>query len=271
MGFRSLEKANLTDLTALVRVDFNVPMEGGEVTDDTRLRAALPTIHFLSTKGARVVLLSHFDRPKGGRVPEMSLKPLVAPLSALLEQPVAFADDCIGQAAWQVAEDLEDDAVSAEAVSFLGRELPFKSAKAILLNALDRRCLQTARACLEALGRETAGPDAEGALIQALQYDQAALRVAAAKALGRVGTAAAVLPLKEAAERFSRDRELSRATRQAIAEIQSRLPGASPGQLSLPGTEAGQLSLAQEEAGQLSLADDSAGQLALTPKQAEKG
>ena len=112
MGFRSLEDAELSGLTALVRVDFNVPMEGGEVTDDTRLRAALPTIRFLSTKGARVVLLSHFDRPKGKRVPEMSLKPLVAPLSALLEQPVAFADDCIGQAARQVAEDLEDGGVA---------------------------------------------------------------------------------------------------------------------------------------------------------------
>jgi phosphoglycerate kinase len=112
MGFRSLEDAELAGLTALVRVDFNVPMEGGEVTDDTRLRAALPTIHFLSTRGAKVVMLSHFDRPKGKRVPEMSLKPLVAPLSALLEQPVAFADDCIGQAAWQVAEDLEDGGVA---------------------------------------------------------------------------------------------------------------------------------------------------------------
>ncbi|HEX6865841.1 MAG TPA: phosphoglycerate kinase, partial [Caulobacteraceae bacterium] len=112
MGFRSLEDAELSGLTALVRVDFNVPMEGGEITDDTRLRAALPTIHFLSTKGAKVVLLSHFDRPKGKRVPAMSLKPLVEPLSALLEQPVAFADDCIGQTAWQVAENLEDGGVA---------------------------------------------------------------------------------------------------------------------------------------------------------------
>lgn len=153
-----------------------------------------------------------------------------------------------------LAENLEDDAVSAEAVSFLGRELPLESTKAILLNALDRRCFQTARACLEALGRETTGsPDAEGALTQALQHDQATLRVAAAKALGRVGTAAAVLPLKESVERFSRDPELRRATRQAIAEIQSRLPGASPGQLSLPGPEAGRLSLASDPSGQLSI------------------
>jgi hypothetical protein len=87
--------------------------------------------------------------------------------------------------------------------------------------------------------------------------------VAAATALGRLGSTAAVLPLKEAAERFPDDRDLGRATRQAIAEIQFRLQGASPGQLSLAGTEAGQLSLAPAEAGELSLAGTEAGQLSL--------
>ncbi len=93
MGFRKLEEADLQGKRALVRVDFNVPMEDGRVTDDTRLRAALPTIHALSVRGAKVVLLAHFDRPKGKRVPQMSLRPIVEPLSALLEQPVAFADE----------------------------------------------------------------------------------------------------------------------------------------------------------------------------------
>src|SRR3954468_16466998 len=96
MTFRNLEDADLSGKRALVRVDFNLPMDEGRVTDDTRLRAALPTIHFLSERGAKVVLLAHFDRPKGKRVPEMSLKPVVQPLSALIEQPVAFADDCVG-------------------------------------------------------------------------------------------------------------------------------------------------------------------------------
>jgi hypothetical protein len=106
-----------------------------------------------------------------------------------------------------------------------------------------------------ALALGTAGnAAAEPALIPALQREQEDLLIAAANALARVGSVAAVLPLKEAAERFPRNPELQRATRQAIAEIQSRLPGASPGQLSLAGTEAGQLSLAQDEAGQLSLA-----------------
>jgi len=112
MAFRRLEDADLTGRRALVRVDFNVPMEAGKVTDDTRLRAALPTIHALSVRGAKVILLSHFDRPKGKVVPEMSLKPLVAPLSALLEQPVAFASDCIGPDAAKVVNGLESGGVA---------------------------------------------------------------------------------------------------------------------------------------------------------------
>ncbi len=112
MAFRDLEKADLAGKTALVRVDFNVPMDGGEVSDDTRLRSALPTIHFLSSKGAKVVLIAHFDRPKGKRVPQMSLAPVVAPLSALLEQPVAFADDCVGEPAAKVIAGLENGGVA---------------------------------------------------------------------------------------------------------------------------------------------------------------
>ena len=112
MAFRNLETADLAGKVALVRVDFNVPMDGGEVSDDTRLRSALTTIHFLSTKGAKVVLIAHFDRPKGKRVPEMSLAPVVEPLSALLEQPVAFADDCIGPAAAEVVAGLENGGVA---------------------------------------------------------------------------------------------------------------------------------------------------------------
>jgi phosphoglycerate kinase len=99
MAFRSLKDAELAGKTALVRVDFNVPMDDGRVTDNTRLLSAAPTINFLSERGARVVLLAHFDRPKGRRVPEMSLGPIVAPLSAVLGRSVAFADDCVGETA----------------------------------------------------------------------------------------------------------------------------------------------------------------------------
>jgi len=104
--------------------------------------------------------------------------------------------------------------------------------------------------------------EAEQPLIRALWRDAPGLRVAAAEALGRSASPAAVLPLKQAAERYS-DAAFRRAARQAIAEIQGRLPGASPGQLSLAATEAGQLSLADAEAGQLSLAEGPAGQLSL--------
>src|ERR1700748_38664 len=112
MAFRNLEHADLAGKRVLVRVDFNVPMDHGRVTDDTRLRAALPTIYFLSERGAKVILMAHFDRPKGKRVAEMSLQPIVEPLSRLLEQPVAFADDCIGPEARKVVNAMENGGVA---------------------------------------------------------------------------------------------------------------------------------------------------------------
>jgi HEAT repeat protein len=208
----------------------------------------------------------------------------------------------------ELAESTEDDECSARAVRALGRELPFERTTAILENALrgpsqfyaigGRRRMQTACACLETLGAigtaeavdilakvlaqeeseiaaaaaqalgRTGSATAEPLLIPALSRQREDLRVAAAEALGHVGSVAAVLPLKEAAERLRWDADLTRAARQAIAEIQYRQPGASPGQLSLAGAEAGQLSLAQAEAGQLSLATDPAGQLSLSSKEA---
>jgi phosphoglycerate kinase len=96
MAFQTLDDADLHGKRALVRVDFNVPMEDGQVTDDTRLRAAKPTVDKLRAGGAKVILLAHFDRPKGKVVPSMSLKPIVEPLSKVLGVPVAFAPDCIG-------------------------------------------------------------------------------------------------------------------------------------------------------------------------------
>jgi phosphoglycerate kinase len=97
MSLRTLEEAgDLKGKRALLRVDFNVPMDAGRVTDDTRLRAALPTIRALAQRGARVVLIAHFDRPKGKRVESMCRSAVVEPLAALLGQPVGFADDCVG-------------------------------------------------------------------------------------------------------------------------------------------------------------------------------
>ncbi|TAJ68399.1 MAG: phosphoglycerate kinase [Phenylobacterium sp.] len=119
MTFRTLDDADLQGRRALVRVDFNVPMQDGAVSDDTRLRAALPTIEKLRQGGAKTILLAHFDRPKGKRVPEMSLSPVVGPLSKLLGAPVAFADDCVGDAAAQAVAAMKDgDVLLLENVRF---------------------------------------------------------------------------------------------------------------------------------------------------------
>ena len=112
MTFRTLQGADLSGKTALVRVDFNVPMDDGQITDDTRLRAALPTIELLSKAGAKVVLLAHFDRPKGKRIPEMSLKPILPALSKLVGKQVAWADDCIGADAKAVVDGLKPGGVA---------------------------------------------------------------------------------------------------------------------------------------------------------------
>jgi len=108
MTFRTLDDAgSLSGKTALVRVDFNVPMEAGKITDDTRLRVALPTINKLRDAGAKVALLAHFDRPKGKVVPAMSLRPVVEDLENLLGAPVRFADDCVGDTAKAAIADLD--------------------------------------------------------------------------------------------------------------------------------------------------------------------
>jgi phosphoglycerate kinase len=99
MTYRGLDRAHLAGARALVRVDFNLPMNDGAVADDTRLRAALPTIERLRAGGAKIILLSHFDRPKGRPNPAMSLAPIAPALAELMGRPVSFASDCIGETA----------------------------------------------------------------------------------------------------------------------------------------------------------------------------
>ncbi len=95
----SLEGVRLSGQRALVRVDFNVPVKDGTVSDDTRIKAALPTIRYLRERGARVVLLSHLGRPKGAPDPKYTLKPLVRPLEKLLGVPAEFIEDPVSDAA----------------------------------------------------------------------------------------------------------------------------------------------------------------------------
>ena len=97
-AFRTLDNADLQGKRVLVRVDLNVPVEGGRVSDRTRLERTAPTILEIADKGGKVILLSHFGRPKG-RSPEDSLRPIAATLAEVLGRPVGFADDCIGPVA----------------------------------------------------------------------------------------------------------------------------------------------------------------------------
>jgi HEAT repeat protein len=181
-----------------------------------------------------------------------------------------------------IASAEDGDLEAALAIDALGGRLPLERVKTILAHALRTRRLQVARACLESLGRRrvtesveplakvlaiekgtlaetaaralgmTARPEAEPPLIDTLERGGERLKLAAALALGRVGSAAAVAPLRRL-EATSPEGGLRRAAREAIAEIQERLSGASPGQLSLAAGETGQLSLTEDEAGRVSL------------------
>jgi phosphoglycerate kinase len=110
------EKKGLADFDpagkrVLVRVDFNVPIQNGEVSDDTRIVASLPTIRFLIERRARVILMSHLGRPGGGPDPKLSLRPVATRLERLLRQPIGFASDCVGAEATRMALALEDRGV----------------------------------------------------------------------------------------------------------------------------------------------------------------
>ena len=105
--FRSLDDADVKAKRVLVRADLNVPMQDGKVSDSTRIEEIVPTIIELADKGARVILLSHFGRPKG-RDPQYSLRPVVPEIARLLKRPVGFAEDCIGPKAESAIAAMKD-------------------------------------------------------------------------------------------------------------------------------------------------------------------
>ncbi len=108
---KTIKDIDVRGKRVLVRVDYNVPIKDGKVADDTRIRAAMPTLNYLLEQGAAVILCSHLGRPKGGPEPKYSLRPVAEYLSGLAGKPVAFAEDCIGPVAEAAAKALKPGSI----------------------------------------------------------------------------------------------------------------------------------------------------------------
>jgi phosphoglycerate kinase len=108
MSFRTLDGVAVAGKRVLLRADLNVPVRGGRITDPTRIERLSPTVRELAAAGARVIVCSHFDRPKGKPVPTMSLRPMAEALGQVLGTPVAFAQDCVGEEAERAVAALDD-------------------------------------------------------------------------------------------------------------------------------------------------------------------
>ena len=124
LSLSSLDKTHLEGKKVLVRVDFNVPLnEGGQITDDTRIRAAIPTIEYLINHSAKVILAAHFGRPKGQVNEKMRLTPVAARLSELLGKNVDLTNSCIGDESVAQSNNLSNgDVLLLENVRFFGEE-----------------------------------------------------------------------------------------------------------------------------------------------------
>jgi len=123
MNKLSVRDVDLAGKRVFIRVDFNVPIKDGRVDDDTRIRAAIPTIKYAGDQGGRVILASHLGRPKGQRVDKYSLRPVAEHLSQLLGKPVSFAEDCVGPAAEEKVAAMNDgDVLLLENLRFHAEE-----------------------------------------------------------------------------------------------------------------------------------------------------
>src|SRR5277367_4767245 len=107
MAKKTVKDVDVNGKRVLMRVDFNVPIEAGKITDDRRIVQALPTIRDVLARGGKAILMSHLGRPKGGPEPKYSLKPCADHLTTLLGKPVKFVSDCIGLEATQAVQSLQ--------------------------------------------------------------------------------------------------------------------------------------------------------------------
>lgn len=171
-SFCTLDTLEVRGKTVLLRMDLNVPMEEGRVADDTRIMRQLPTLRELATAGARVVILSHFDRPKGKFVPSMSLAPLVDALADALGREVKFGVDCIGPAAKEAVSHLKDgDIILLENLRFHAEEEKNDARFAADLASLGNLYVNDAFSCSHRAHASVVGlaellPNAAGRLMQ---------------------------------------------------------------------------------------------------------
>ena len=139
---RTIKDLTLANRRVFVRVDFNVPIEHGRITDDTRIRAALPTITYALDRGGTVILASHLGRPKGKANPDFTLKPIADHLATLIHRPVAFAPDCIGPAAADVIKANPNGVILLENLRFHAEEEKNDPGFARALAALRHKTLE---------------------------------------------------------------------------------------------------------------------------------
>jgi len=171
--FKTIDDLDVQGRKVLVRCDLNVPMRDGNVSDTTRIDRSLPTLRDLMDKGAKVIVMSHFGRPKGQVVPEMSLKPVAAALEKAIGKPVVTATDCVGEAAEKtIAAAGDGDIVMLENLRFHAEEEKNDGAFADQLAALGDiyvndafSCAHRAHASTEAIARRL--PTAAGRLMEA--------------------------------------------------------------------------------------------------------